>query len=276
MESSIKFLGTAGNVGVVAKDLRKSGGIIICSGDVQLHIDPGPGALTNAQKFNVNIRENTAVLVSHSHLNHCNDVNAVLSAMSHNRLDIRGVLIANKTLLDDPESVLTDYHKLCVEKVIPADVGKTIGVEHVEITPLYADHHDKQAVGFKIVTPDFSLVYSGDTNYSQDIADQYLRADVLILNTPNAFGSNEKGLSSSDVVNILKLVSPDLAIITHFGKSLLQAPPLYEAREIQKQTKVTVIAAEDGLEVNPLNYLKENKQKTLQFLSKQAESTNSQ
>ena len=54
-----------------------------------------------------------------------------------------------------------------------------------------------------------------------------------------------------------------MAIITHFGINFLKADPLYEVREIQKQTNCQVIAAKDGMVVNPISYDVEQGQKTL-------------
>ncbi|MEK6949061.1 MAG: hypothetical protein AABX34_02490, partial [Nanoarchaeota archaeon] len=56
---------------------------------------------------------------------------------------------------------------------------------------------------------------------------------------------------------------PRLAIITHFGINFVKADPLYTVREIQKETNVQVIAATDGMIVNPLSYSVDQGQKTL-------------
>ncbi|MDP6600597.1 MAG: MBL fold metallo-hydrolase, partial [Candidatus Woesearchaeota archaeon] len=85
--SSIIFLGTGGDSYVVGKQLRASGGIILQINDDQYHIDPGPGALVMAKETGVNLRANTALFVTHNHLNHCNDINAVIDAMTYGGFD---------------------------------------------------------------------------------------------------------------------------------------------------------------------------------------------
>lgn len=269
MENEIIFLGTAGNITVASKNLRKSGGIIIRAGEIQLHIDPGPGALRSAAEANVNLRENTAVLVSHAHLNHCNDVNAVLAAMTHNKLDVKGILIGNESFLKDPTlSVMTRFAETCAEKIILAEQGKNIAIEDIEIEFIKTLHKDS-SIGFKIKTPKFILTYSGDTSYDREIIDQYLQSDILILNVPFPFGEKEHLLNSDDAVNILKFVKPQVAIITHFGNKMISASPIYEAREIQKQSGVPTLAAEDGMHIDPLAYSKERTQKMVDFLAKE-------
>ena len=268
MEDQIIFLGTGGDEFVVSKQIRASGGIIIKTEGYQFHIDPGPGALVQAKKYNVNIRENTAVLVSHAHLNHCNDVNVVLAAMSHNKLDIKGVLIANDTLVNGDEKTrpyLTDFHKGCVERVIVPSAGQRIGIENIEIVALKAKHTDPKTIGFKLITPKFSLVYSSDTRYNPELIKEYEGADILILNVIGPFDKKrEFNLGSDDATNIIKRVNPKLAILTHFGKDMIEANPVYQAREIGRMTDAHVIATDDGTTIDPLVYSSKTRQKKLE------------
>ncbi len=70
-------------------------------------------------------------------------------------------------------------------------------------------------------------------------------------------------LTAEDAQKIITKVKPKLAIITHFGNKFVASDPLYQAREIQKATGVQVIAAVDGLVINPTSYAKENEQQRL-------------
>ena len=62
--ANIIFLGTAGSSAVVSKQLRASGGIILQVEDLQFHLDPGPGALTKAKEYGIDLQHNTAILIS--------------------------------------------------------------------------------------------------------------------------------------------------------------------------------------------------------------------
>lgn len=263
----IIFLGTGGDSQVVGR-YRNAGGIIVQSKEAQLHIDPGPGALIGAAAFGINLREHSGVLVSHNHLNHCNDINAVLSALSLNKLDIHGVLAASESVLSQ-KSMLTEYHKGCVEKIITALPGKKFGIQDCDITPTKAKHNDETTVGFKITTPNYALGYTSDTAYTADIAEQYEGCDIIILNVQHPFGVREKILGAGDAVRFLKRCNPKLAIITHFGMKLLSSNPLYVAREIKQQSGIQTIAADDGMTVDPLTYSAELQQKTLSFFVRQ-------
>ena len=265
--ATIVFLGSGTGPFVVGKSLRYAGGFIIQASEMQFHLDPGPGSLSSAAACGVNLRANTAVLVSHAHINHCNDVNAVLSAMTYDGLDRKGVLISNNSVIngsEDSPACLTKFHRGLIEKFIVAKPNQRIGIEDIEIRTLATKHSEQHNIGFKFFTPNFVLTYASDTAYSREFLEQYEKSDILILNVVHPFSQkSDDNLNSEDAVKIISHVKPQLAIIQHFGKQMLEADPLYEAREIQKRSDVQVIHAQDGLVVSPGSYSASMKQRTL-------------
>ncbi len=272
MNPEIVFLGTGGDAVVVGRQNLGSGGIVVRTEDNLFIIDPGPGTTARAPQHQVNLREVTAVLVSHGHLAHSNDVNAVLAAMSHNGLDVKGVLIASESVVQGHEGIapiLTPFHKNCVEKVIIARRDQRIGIETTEIQMLPTAHNDLTGVGFKLFTPNFVLVYTGDTGYDKEFVEQYKNADIMILNVPYPGKSGtDHGLCTDDAIKILKVAKPSLAILTHFGNKMLSADVLIEARRVQAESGVQVIAAKDGMKVNPDSYSSKLKTRTLNLFKK--------
>jgi len=267
MASKITFLGTGGDSFVVGKQILSSGGIIIQVDDNQFHLDPGPGATARAKEHDINLRANTAVLVSHAHLNHCNDVNAVIDAMTHGSLDKIGVLVCNKTLVEggnNQHPYLTEFHKQCLEKVIALESGQRVGVNDAEIRATKAVHTDPATIGFKIFTPEFVLGYTSDTSFSEVIVDDYKGVDILIMNVKFPSDIKEKfHLNTKNAIDLVNKIKPRLAIIQHFGIKMLNADILNEARTISRETKCQVIAAKDGLTINPASYSAKLRTKTL-------------
>ena len=249
------FLGTAGSSAVVSKQLRGSGGIIFQIEELQFHIDPGPGALVKARDYGVNPHHTTAILVTHNHINHCNDLSVCIEAMTHSGIERRGLVLASKSVVQASEnnhSFLTKYHQNLVEKVIPLDEGHKVGIDLVEIHALPVDHTDDSAVGFKLLCPKFSLAYTGDTAFTDKLLEELAGTDVLILNVPYPENKGKnKNLDTLSAIKIISHVRPKLAVITHFGMEMLKADPLIEAREIQRITGVQTIAGIDGLVVAP-------------------------
>lgn len=265
--SSIIFLGTGGDSYVVSKQLRASGGIILQVDDDQFHIDPGPGALVMAKQVGINLRANTALLVTHNHINHCNDINAVIDAMTYGGFDKKGVLVASNNVINGSagfQPFLQKYYRGCLERSIVLEAGKAVGINYTEIIAVKARHSEPSAIGFKFITPDYTLSYSGDTSYSAEAISQYENSSILILNVPYLKREDgENGLCKEDAIKIISKVKPKLAIITHFGTNFLKADPLYEIRDIQKETGCQAIAATDGMVINPVSYSVEQGQKTL-------------
>jgi phosphoribosyl 1,2-cyclic phosphodiesterase len=73
----------------------------------------------------------------------------------------------------------------------------------------------------------------------------------------------QDNLSIEDAIDLITAVEPRLAILTHFGNSVLDADPLHQVREIHKATGVQTIAARDGMVINPLSYSVDKGQRTL-------------
>lgn len=266
MNPKIIFLGTAGESLVYGKQIRTSGGIVLQMDDLQFLIDPGPGAITMAAHFGINLRNNSAIFVSHNHINHCNDVNAVIGAMTYEGMDKKGVLVTNKTAYngnDDMEPMINGFSKGLVEKSIIVEKGDKLAIGDVEVKVLNAKHDDKNTVGFRFFGSRFNVVYSSDTQYFKELGEDYKGCDILILNVVHPFNEKGKQLSSDDAIKVINKVKPKVVIITHFGIKMLKADPLYEAREIQKQTGIQIIAAKDGMVINPISYSTGLRQKTL-------------
>jgi len=266
--SKIIFLGTGGDAYVVGKQYLGSGGIIVQCDGLQIHIDPGPGALVRAREENINLRENMAVLVSSSNLLFANDVNAVIHAMTYGGFDVKGVLVGSGDYInskDNKQLGLLETHRNFVEKILPLKEGQKMAIENIEIRALKTYN---SGLGFKLFTPHFILAYSGPAVYNKDLAKEYEQADILILHVQNPIGTKGDLLNTDDAIAIIKKAKPQLTIITGFGKKMVEADPLDEARTIQKATGVQVICAKEGLKINPSSYSAILQQKTLNLYRK--------
>ncbi|MBN2458329.1 MBL fold metallo-hydrolase [Candidatus Woesearchaeota archaeon] len=267
------FLGTGGDAIVVGKQMLSSGGMVLQVEDNQIHIDPGPGAVARAADYGINLRNNVALCVSHNHINHANDVNAVISSMTHGGLDRTGVLITNKSAYEDNmemQPMLNRHFKDKLEKDIVLDVGKRVGINEVEIRATHAEHTDPHTIGFKFFTPNFTMGYSSDTSYTKEMVEDYREVDLMVLNCLSPGEKKIIGhLNTEDVKKLLPEIRPKLAIITHFGVKMLETDIINEARQIQHKTGVQTIAAKDGMVLNPLSYSVNLRQKTLNLFKKQ-------
>lgn len=267
MQAKILFLGTGGDSTVVGKSIRCGGGVYIQVDQTSILVDPGPGSLIYANKAALNVRELTAVIATHNHINHCSDSNALVNAMTHAGLDRRGVFMGSKSVVsgsDDETPILTNFHKQCVEKCIILEPEKNVGVNDFEIHSLKTDHSDPTGVGLKIFTPAFVMGYTSDTGLNKEIIQQYKQCDVLVINVQQPNDTKVKGnLCTHDAIRLIKETRPKLAIITHFGIKMINADPIDQVRKIQRECKVDCIAATDNLSIKPSSYAAKLGTKTL-------------
>ena len=89
-----------------------------------------------------------------------------------------------------------------------------------------------------------------DTRYFKDLPDHY-PVDILIVNVLRVKPIRESDgidhLSLSDFKEIITRVRPEVAIMTHFGKTIIKDKPYLLAKALKEETGLEVVAAYDGM-----------------------------
>ncbi len=241
---SFTFLGTGGGRFVLLSQRRYSGGIWL-DFEARMILDPGPGALVRALQFKKNPGDLDAILVSHKHLDHYNDAEVMIEAMTYGTKNRRGCLVSSDGALE----YISEYHQNAV-KVITPKPGDEFNVNNLRIQALPTSSHE-DGIGFKFYTGKGTVTYSSDTGYSRELIEHYMGSRILILNVifPDS-KMIKKHLNTEKAIRIIKEVKPELAVIQHFGISMLNADPDRQAGIIELETGIKTIAARDGMEIN--------------------------
>jgi len=250
--NKIKFLGTAGARFVVTKQLRKSGGIWLTLDDTNILVDPGPGSLVRclSSKPKLNPRELDGIILTHRHLDHSNDINIIIEAMTKGGWDKKGVVFAPADALDkDP--VVLKYVRKYLEKIEVIKEKKEYKIKNVKFkTPVKHPHHGVETYGLNFYSKDISLSFISDTAYFEGI-ESFYKEDILVINVVRLSGSEEiQHLSIKDAERIISANKPKLAILTHFGMTMIKAKPWEIAEKLTNKIGTKVIAASDGMEIN--------------------------
>ncbi|HEY8297221.1 MAG TPA: MBL fold metallo-hydrolase [Candidatus Baltobacteraceae bacterium] len=250
--NSILFLGTGGARFVVARQIRASGGMWMTFGATQIHVDPGPGALVRALSHvpACNPRELDAVALSHKHLDHSNDVNIMIEAMTSGGFVKRGVLLAPEDALSG-EPVVFPYAQRFVERVETLrERGGPYRINDVEIRTSIAHVHAVQTYGLHFRHEGRTVSYLPCGRFFDGLIADYREhaPDVLILNVLRFRDSmNVDHLTFDQAREIIAGVRPKVAVLQHFGTKMLEANPARLARDLETELGLRVIAARDNL-----------------------------
>lgn len=251
----IVFLGTGGGRFNLVSQTRKTGGFRI-NGSLNMHIDPGPGALINSHLYGQDPKNWDLLIVTHNHIDHVNDAGLMIECVSKWN-EKHGFLVASKSVISGDEKGdkgVTNYHLGKLEKHIIARPGSeiklTIRGKQISILPAKVKHEDKTGFGFVLAMDGKCIGYTSDTEYFRGISEQYKGCDILIANCLKPSEDSIPGHLYSDLTaKLFAETKPKFGVISHLGMSMLKAGPEKEAKKIEKLSGVKTVAAKDGMEL---------------------------
>jgi len=240
------FLGSGGARIVVAKQLRASGGIWLSLDGTEFLVDPGPGALARmtSSRHGLDPSRLAGILLSHRHLDHAGDVNNMVEAMTLGGTRPGGVLFAPADALEGEDPVVLRYVRPFLSRITTVAEGGAYELDRIRICCPVRHRHRGEVYGFRFESEGCSLSYVADTAYFPALADAY-SADVIVLNVVRREPSELDHLCVDDALELISATRPRLAILTHFGMTMLRARPWAVARSLSTGTGVPVIAASD-------------------------------
>ena len=243
-------MGTAGARFMVAKQLAASGGLYLEQDGTRIAMDPGPGAVVQYAKRKVDLARLNGILVSHRHLDHCNDVNVLIEAMTEGGFRRRGTLFCPGDALDEDPVVLR-YLRDFPEKVVRLEPECEYRLGDISFATTRRHIHGAETYGFRFGDPgDGRLPKLGwvtDSKYYDGIAEDHC-AEVMVIHKVLAHSRPDlPHLGLDDAERIIDVARPRLAVITHFGMNVWRAHPWEVAAGISQRTGVEVKAARDGM-----------------------------
>jgi phosphoribosyl 1,2-cyclic phosphodiesterase len=248
------FLGTGGGRFATITQRRRTGGIRILYGKLNLHLDPGPGALVYSLETGLDPQKVNGILVSHCHLDHYNDAEVLIEAMTRGMTKKRGILAAAHSVLhggEQCEPSISKYHQSMPELVVGAEPGTSFSIDTMHVVVGKAKHTDPDAVGFRFNTEDFGdFAYTSDSEYFEGIGKPYRGVRLLTLCAMRPSGSPWKGhMTTDDAIRIVEEVKPEMAVLTHFGMQMIFKGPPNEAKLMQEKTGIPTVACSDGMRI---------------------------
>ena len=121
-----------------------------------------------------------------------------------------------------------------------------LDVEGLKIDIMKAQHSDPTNVGFIFHTEHGTVSYVSDTEFTEEIAQQYIGTRVLILPVTTPMGNRIKyHLCTDDAIKFIDIVKPELAIFIHLGVVIIKRDPEKEAAMTQEATGIRTVAGHD-------------------------------
>jgi phosphoribosyl 1,2-cyclic phosphodiesterase len=248
------FLGTGGGRFATITQKRRTGGFRLLSKKLNIHFDPGPGALIYSLEAGLNPQKIKAILVSHRHPDHYSNAEVLVEAMTRGMTKKRGIIAAPSNILSGngiTGPLISSYHQKMIKELIITKPNVNFKISKTKIICTRTRHSDPETVGFRLEIPEVGVLgYSSDTEYFEGIEEEYKDVRLLILSVMRPLGSPWTGhLTPKDAVKIVKEVKPEMVIATHFGLKMIFSGPFYEVKTIENQTGIPTIAAFDGMKL---------------------------
>jgi phosphoribosyl 1,2-cyclic phosphodiesterase len=239
----LTFMGTAGARFMVAKQLAASGGLYIEEGNTRISLDPGPGAIVQYAKRKVDLTKLDAIVISHRHLDHSNDVNVMIEAMTDGGFRHRGRLYCPSDALNS-DPVVLNYIRNFPQEIVALEPETEYAVGEVTFTTTPRHVHQVETYGFRFGN---RLGWVTDSAYYDGIAEQH-KADVMVIHLVlMECRAGLPHLCLDDAERIIREAKPRLAILTHYGMTVWRAHPWELAADLTQRIGTEVKAARDGM-----------------------------
>jgi phosphoribosyl 1,2-cyclic phosphodiesterase len=235
----------------VATQLRHSGGLLYTLGGARLWVDPGPGALVRAlaSRPKVDPSRVDALLLTHRHLDHAGDATAVVEAMTAGGTRRRGALFAPAEALDLEPMVLRYAQGFLARVERLCEGGSYAVAPGLSLTTPLAHDHGVETYGYRLAAAGLTVGHVVDTFWMDRLLEAYAGVDLLIVNTTLIESGPRRllHLGADQAERLVAGIRPRLAVLTHFGMTVLRARPDLVAEGIAQRTGVRTLAARDGL-----------------------------
>ncbi len=261
------ILGSGGGRHHIRTQYRATGGILYKFSGIQAHIDPGPGAIIRINQYNEDPVKTELFIVTHAHVDHYNDLGAIIESSREILHDKNYNYFKKGTLISTNEVLkyVSEYHLNMLEKIVKFKAGDKLVFKESEIHGTKVVHsHNNEGFGIKFKHNNYSLAFSSDTMVFDGFSEQFSGVNILILNLlrPDSI-TCKRHLCTDEVIPYLNKINPplDSLIITHFG-SFMDGPRSTknhvpnQVKKFQNETNIKqIIAAEDGLKIRVADLL---------------------
>ncbi|NPA38705.1 MAG: MBL fold metallo-hydrolase [Candidatus Nanohaloarchaeota archaeon] len=245
-------LGSGGGRYMLATQQLHTSGLWLEHRDKHFFIDPGTGALRDALSLNLPFQKLSYLFVSHQHLDHYGDSEAVIEAAYFYAKKRNVVGMFNKCMHGEGEGcfdAISPYHKSLLLKYQVFKKGDVYSDDCCNFVFTPTLHHEPQAIGMVIEFDDFRIGYTSDTEYFPEFKYYFKNVDVLIAHFAilKKESSEFRHADKDDAMRMVKETNASYIVFRHFSYPLWS----YGLKKLKEEFKEvaedkTIIFANDG------------------------------
>jgi phosphoribosyl 1,2-cyclic phosphodiesterase len=220
-------------------------------GDTQIHVDPGPGALVRALDSVPPCvpSELDAIVLSHKHIDHSNDVNIMIEAMTAGGFRPRGAVLAPRDAFEGEPVILPYAARFVPTHYVLEERSGPYAVGDVAVTTSIRHRHAVETYGLHFSWNGTTVSYLPCGRFFEEQIADYAahKPDVLIVNVLfHRETLRADHLTLEDARALIAGIRPRVAILTHFGTAMLERGPAAVAESLEDDLGLRVYAARDG------------------------------
>jgi len=253
----IVFLGGGGGRWESITQVKGTGGFRIHSEDMNMHVDPGTGALVRMNQLEINPWKTDAIITTHCHPDHYTDAECLVEAMTKGMTKKQGILIGNNSVLNGNskfEKGISTYHQSRVGERHILSPDDELNVKKWKLTATKTKHNDPETIGFKVETDDGVIGYTSDSEYIDSLIEDFDCIDFLIANVIRVKCQKVPGhMCSNDIIEIVNSMNKTPKMLTMYHMGMKMTDPDSEAKYISEKIDIPVIPAKIGLKITMEN-----------------------
>ena len=231
---------------------RGSSGYLVETPKSKILLDCGAGTTWKLEKIAINYLEIDHIFFSHLHPDHTGDLVPFLFATKYSRNKIREkplFMWGGKGFIKFFDALKKAYDSWIVPKHLVLDEirGGSESFQDFKIVSTKVPHTEN-SLAYKITSEEKSLVYSGDTDYSESLVNLAAKCDLLIIECALANDNSKmKGhLTPNEVIKTINEAKPKKVVVTHFYPECDEEKVV---ETIRGNVDIEVIEAQDLLEI---------------------------
>lgn len=169
----ICFLGTGGSPRCMLTQAAHTGGFMINLPNFAIHVDPGPGAILQANRYGLDPTALDAVYVSHAHTDHYTEANTMIESMCRMMSQRRGHVLAPEEIYQ--MNYISPFHQGMGTRTGPYRGGPAVALALKDAQPIelageviltpHRAYHGGENYGFVMEYQGLKIGYTSDTSY---------------------------------------------------------------------------------------------------------------